>query len=109
MNGRPLGAVSWLLPDLADPGFRGELSESAPDMSFRYSGWLPAHRWVPTLALVAGQNRLEIRLPEGAPDAALRRVQIQLKYAWDKFDYSVRPAEVVAPASPAAPVAVSSN
>ena len=108
LNGRPLGAASWLLPDLADPGFRGELSETAPDMNFRYSGWLPAHRWVPTLALMAGQNRLEIRLPDGAPDAALRRVQIQLKYAWDKFDYSVRPAEVVAPASSVAPAATSS-
>ncbi len=107
LNGRLLGAASWVLPDLADPGLRGELSEGSPDMGFRYSGWLPALRWVPTLALTAGRNRLEIALPEGAADAALRRVQIQLKYAWDKFDHAVRPGVVAVP--PAAPTAVSSN
>ena len=108
LNGRSLGAASWVLPDLADPGFRGELSEGSPDMDFRYSGWLPALRWVPTLALTGGRNRLEIILPPGAADAALRRVQIQLKYAWDKFDHAVRPGVVTEP--PAAPTAaVSSN
>jgi hypothetical protein len=91
VNGRSLGSVNVALPDLADPGYRGELKDNNPSMGFRYSGWLRAQKLIPTLLLGTGGNRLEIRLPATAGPAAVRSVEIQLKYAWDKFDYETAP------------------
>lgn len=91
VNGRSLGTVSVALPDLADPGYRGELKENNPAMGFRYSGWLRAQKVIPTLLLGTGGNRIELRLPADAGPAAVRTVEIQLKYPWDKFDYDSAP------------------
>lgn len=91
VNGRSLGSVSVALPDLADPGYRGELKDNNPSMGFRYSGWLRAQKLIPTLLLGTGANRIELRLPATAGPAAVRSVEIQLKYAWDKFDYEAAP------------------
>lgn len=92
VNGRSLGTVHIALPDLADPGYRGELKNSSPTIGFRYSGWLRAQKLVPTLLLVTGGNRIELRLPPDAGPAAVRAVEIQLKYVWDKFDYEAAPS-----------------
>lgn len=92
VNGRSLGAVQIALPDLADPGYRGELKSNSPTIGFRYSGWLRAQKLVPTLLLGTGGNRIELRLPADAGVAAVRAVEIQLKYAWDKFDYDTAPS-----------------
>jgi hypothetical protein len=92
VNGRSLGAVSVSLPDLADPGYRGELKNNNPAIGFRYSGWLRAQKIIPTLLLGSGGNRIELRLPAEAGPAAVRSVEIQLKYAWDKFDYDAAPS-----------------
>lgn len=91
VNGRSLGSVSVALPDLADPGYRGELKDNHPSMAFRYSGWLRGQKLIPTLLLGTGGNRIELRLPAAAGPAAVRAVEIQLKYAWDKFDYDTAP------------------
>jgi hypothetical protein len=91
VNGRSLGPVNIALPDLADPGYRGELKNNNPAIGFRYSGWLRAQKLVPTLLLGSGGNRVELRLPVEAGPAAVRSVEIQLKYAWDKFDYEAAP------------------
>ena len=91
VNGRSLGTVSVALPDLADPGYRGELKENNPAMGFRYSGWLRAQKMIPTLLLGTGANRIELRLPADAGPAAVRTLEIQLKYPWDKFDYDSAP------------------
>jgi hypothetical protein len=92
VNGRSLGPVHVALPDLADPGYRGELKSNSPTIAFRYSGWLRAQKLVPTLLLGTGGNRIELRLPADAGPAAVRAVEIQLKYAWDKFDYEAAPS-----------------
>ncbi|OAI43138.1 hypothetical protein AYO41_02770 [Verrucomicrobia bacterium SCGC AG-212-E04] len=91
VNGRSMGTVAVVLPDLADPGYRGELRENNPTMVFRYSGWLHAQKLIPTLLLGTGGNRIELRLPATAAAAAVRTVEIQLKYPWDKFDYESAP------------------
>src|SRR5262249_36733280 len=77
VNGRSLGTVHVALPDLADPGYRGELKNSSPTIGFRYSGWLRAQKLVPTLLLGTGGNRIELRLPAEAGPAAVRAVEIQ--------------------------------
>ena len=91
MNERPLGPAEVVLPDLADPGFRGEARSGAEGLAFHYTGWVPAHKLVPGSALTAGMNTLLLELSNNSEPAAIRAVEIQLKYPWEKFDYTLQP------------------
>lgn len=91
VNGESLGPVSITLPDLADPGYRGEAERLIKPMRFRYTGWLRAQKLVPAAYLRAGTNEIIVISGSGTAVAAIRATQIQLKYLWDKFDYVVDP------------------
>ena len=94
VNDRAQGESEVRLPDLSDPGFRGESEEGKPRMSFRYTGWLRAQKVVAGDALVAGLNNLTLDLSNGSKAIAVRSVSIQLKYNWEKLDYTLSPAPV---------------
>ena len=91
LNGESIGAVAIALPDLADPGYRGETSALVRGMNFQYTGWIRAQKLVPASSLRVGTNDLIIIGGAGTPASAIRATQIQLKYLWDKTDYQLRP------------------
>jgi hypothetical protein len=90
LNGEDIGAVSLVLPDLADPGYRGEMQPLVKEMRFRYTGWLRGQKIVPVGSLKIGSNTLVVASASGST-AAIRSTQIQLKYLWDKSDYILQP------------------
>jgi hypothetical protein len=90
VNGQDIGPVSLTLPDLADPGYRGEVEALMPEMHFHYTGWLRAQKMVPATALKVGPNDLAVTSAAGTGSSAIRATQIQLKYIWDKSDYLLR-------------------
>jgi len=87
LNGEDIGPVSLTLPDLADPGYRGEAQPLTTQMHFNYTGWLRAQKIVPATALKVGANDLVVANGTGGGASAIRATQIQLKYIWDKSDY----------------------
>ncbi|MGI9087376.1 MAG: hypothetical protein ACR2HH_06500 [Chthoniobacterales bacterium] len=87
LNGENLGAVTLTLPELADPGYRGEMERLVNPMRFHYTGWLRAQKLVPAANLRVGTNELVVIGGAGTPASAIRATQIQLKYLWDKSDY----------------------
>ena len=87
VNGENLGPVSLTLPDLADPGYRGEAERLISPMRFRYTGWLRAQKLVPATYLRTGTNDVIVIGGPGTAASAIRATQIQLKYLWDKSDY----------------------
>jgi hypothetical protein len=89
VNGENLGPASVTLPDLADPGYRGQTASLIRGMRFQYTGWLRAQLLVPASNLKAGTNDLLIVSGEGTSASAIRATQIQLKYLWDKTDYQL--------------------
>ncbi len=91
INGENLGAAALTLPELADPGFRGETERLVRPMHFRYTGWIRAQKLVPAANLHVGTNDLLVIGGPGTPDSAIRATQIQLKYLWDKSDYVLQP------------------
>lgn len=91
LNGESAGAVTFALPDLADPAFRGETAPLVRQMRFQYTGWIRAQKLVPAASLRAGSNDLLIIGGPGTPASAIRATQIQLKYLWDKSDYRLVP------------------
>jgi hypothetical protein len=97
VNGHPAEAATLALPDLADPGYQGNARESDTVLNFRYTGWLRAQKIVPSEWLTAGLNNLTLQLSNGSDAVAIRSVEVQLKYNWDKFDYVLTPAETPAP------------
>ena len=86
-------------PDLKDPAFQGQSRVGQDDMSFRYTGWVRAQKVIPGSTLVAGLNRLTLALSSGSENVAVRSVQIQLKYNWEKLDYTLPAVSTPAPAS----------
>jgi hypothetical protein len=90
VNGQNIGPVALALPDLADPGYRGESEPLTTEMHFNYTGWLRAQKIVPATALKVGANDLSVRTAAGTGTSAIRATQIQLKYIWDKSDYLLR-------------------
>jgi hypothetical protein len=90
VNGQGIGPVSLTLPDLADPGYRGEVEALTPQMHFHYTGWLRAQKIVPASVLKVGPNDLVVANGAGSGSSAIRATQIQLKYIWDKSDYLLR-------------------
>ena len=89
VNGENIGPVAFTLPDLADPGYRGESEPLTTEMHFNYTGWIRAQKIVPATALKVGANNLVITNEAGGA-SAIRATQIQLKYIWDKSDYLLR-------------------
>jgi hypothetical protein len=91
LNGEDIGPVNLALPDLADPGYRGEVASLVKQMQFQYTGWVRAQKLVPASRLRAGSNDLLVISGAGTAISAIRATQIQLKYLWDKSDYLLRP------------------
>jgi hypothetical protein len=91
VNGQDIGPVSLALPELADPGYRGETEPLVSQMRFRYTGWLRAQKIVPVSTLKTGTNSLVVLSGAGTSASAIRATQIQLKYLWDKSDYILKP------------------
>jgi hypothetical protein len=90
LNGASIGPVSLALPELADPGYRGEMEPLVKQMHFQYTGWLRAQKILPASALKVGNNDLIILNGPAASNSAIRATQIQLKYLWDKSDYLLK-------------------
>ncbi len=103
VNQTPAVASEVFLPDLSDPGYRGQTREGDSRMGFRYTGWVHAQKVIPGEALAAGLNSLTIALSKGSDTVAIRSVQIQLKYNWEKLDYILSPALIPVPNSYDAP------
>jgi hypothetical protein len=90
LNGQDIGPVSLMLPDLSDPGYRGQSQPLSTQMRFNYTGWLRAQKIVPAASLKVGTNDLVVVNGSGTEASAIRGTQIQLKYLWDKSDYLLR-------------------
>jgi len=90
VNGQNIGPIALTLPDLADPGYRGESEPLTTEMHFSYTGWLRAQKLVPATILKVGANDLVITNAAGTGASAIRATQVQLKYIWDKSDYLLR-------------------
>ena len=93
------GSLGWLkcvteanltLPELADPGYRGEMKSLVREMHFQYTGWLRAQKIVPVTSLKVGTNDVLVLSGATTSTSAIRATQIQLKYLWDKSDYQLR-------------------
>ncbi len=91
VNELPLGAVTPILPDLADPGYRGNTRPAERDMRFNYTGWMRCQRAIPPSALRQGLNRLTFRLNGNSGPVAIRVIDLQLKHHWQHFDYTLTP------------------
>ena len=91
LNGENLGAVTLVLPDLADPGYRGEMRPLVRQMQYRYTGWVRAQKLLPVSRLKVGTNDLSIFGGNETGHSAIRATQLQLKYLWEKSDYLLRP------------------
>ncbi len=90
VNGEDVGAASVTLPELADPGYRGEAESMIKGMHFQYTGWLRAQKLVPVSSLKPGTNDVMVLAGPGTPASAVRGTQIQLKYIWEKSDYLLK-------------------
>jgi hypothetical protein len=91
VNGANVGPANLALPELADPGYRGEMRALMHEMQFNYTGWVRAQKVVPASALQTGTNRISVINGAEAGNSAVRATQIQLKYLWDKSDYFLQP------------------
>jgi hypothetical protein len=87
VNGESVGPATLALPELADPGYRGEMESLVKGMRFQYTGWLRAQKVVPASNLKIGTNDVMILSGTGTPTSAIRGTQVQLKYLWEKSDY----------------------
>ena len=90
LNGQDIGPASLMLPDLADPAYRGEVEALSKEMHFHYTGWLRGQKIVPAAIFKVGSNDLVVATGVGNGSSAIRATQIQLKYIWDKSDYLLR-------------------
>jgi hypothetical protein len=91
VNGQDVGPASLVLPDLADPAYRGLSLSLVQTMQFQYTGWVRAQKIVPASILKTGTNDVIILAGAGTSASAIRETQIQLKYLWDKSDYLLEP------------------
>ena len=87
INGQDIGPAALTLPELSDPGFRGQTESLIKKMNFRYTGWLRAQKVVPPDTLKVGTNDIIVLSGAGTAASAIRETQIELKYIWDKSDY----------------------
>lgn len=91
VNGENLGPVTLTLPELADPGYRGEMAPLVRQMNFIYTGWIRAQKLVPAGSLKSGTNDVLVIGGPGTTASAIRATQVELKYLWDKSDYQLQP------------------
>ncbi len=91
VNDHMAGATQLHLPDLADPGYRGEVRPMEKDMHFRYTGWLHCEVVIPGSLLKAGPNELALTANPQGGSVAVRSVELQLKHNWQSLDYTVTP------------------
>ena len=87
VNGEDVGAATLTLPELADPGYRGEMESLLKEMHFQYTGWLRAQKLIPVSNLKVGTNDVIIISGAATSTSAIRGTQVQLKYLWEKSDY----------------------
>jgi hypothetical protein len=87
VNGEDVGPATLTLPELADPGYRGEMESLVKEMHFQYTGWLRAQKLIPVSDLKVGANHVIILSGAATPTSAIRGTQVQLKYLWEKSDY----------------------
>jgi len=80
LNGQDIGPASLMLPDLADPAYRGEVEALSKEMHFHYTGWLRGQKIVPAAMFKVGSNDLVVATGVGNGSSAIRATQIQLKY-----------------------------
>ncbi|HXY02820.1 MAG TPA: hypothetical protein VEI49_04540 [Terriglobales bacterium] len=90
VNGEDVGPATVTLPELADPGYRGEMESLIKEMHFQYTGWLRAQKLVPVSSLKVGTNNVMVLAGPGTPASAIRGTQVQLKYLWEKSDYLLK-------------------
>jgi hypothetical protein len=90
VNGENIGPATLTLPELADPGYRGEMESLVRKMRFQYTGWLRAQKIVPVNSLKVGTNDVIVLAGPGISTSAIRGTQIQLKYLWEKSDYLLK-------------------
>ncbi len=93
LNGEDIGPVTLVLPDLADPGYRGEMRTLVRQMQYRYTGWVRAQKLLPVSRLKVGTNDLIVVAGNGTAVSAIRATQLQLKYLWEKSDYLLKPEQ----------------
>ncbi len=93
LNGEDMGPVTLVLPDLADPGYRGEMRTLVRQMQYRYTGWVRAQKLLPVSRLKVGRNDLIVVAGNGTAVSAIRATQLQLKYLWEKSDYVLKPEQ----------------
>ena len=93
LNGEDIGPVTLVLPDLADPGYRGEMRTLVRKMQYRYTGWVRAQKLLPVSRLKVGTNDLIVVAGNGTAVSAIRATQLQLKYLWEKSDYVLKPEQ----------------
>ncbi len=90
VNSEDVGAATITLPELADPGYRGETESMIKGMHFQYTGWLRVQKLIPVTSLKVGTNDVMIVAGPGTPASAIRGTQVQLKYIWEKSDYLLK-------------------
>ena len=90
VNGEDVGTAAIALPELADPGYRGETESMVQGMHFQYTGWLRAQKLIPVTNLKVGTNDVIILSGSGTSASAIRGTQVQLKYLWEKSDYLLK-------------------
>jgi len=90
VNGEDVGPATVTLPELADPGYRGETESMVQGMHFVYTGWLRGQKLIPVGSLKVGTNDVMILAGPGTPASAIRGTQVQLKYLWEKSDYLLK-------------------
>lgn len=86
VNGEDVGPATLMLPELADPAYRGSMESMIKGMHFQYTGWLRAQKLIPATSLKVGSNDVII-LSGAGTSSAIRGTQVQLKYLWEKSDY----------------------
>src|SRR6267143_27122 len=87
VNGEDVGAATLTLPELADPGYRGQMEALLKEMRFQYTGWLRGQKLIPVSNLKVGTNDVIILSGSATSTSAIRGTQVQLKYLWEKSDY----------------------
>jgi hypothetical protein len=90
VNGDDVGPATLTLPELADPGYRGEMESMMKEMHFQYTGWLRVQKLVPVSSLKVGTNDVMVVAGPGTSASAIRGTQVQLKYPWEKLDYLLK-------------------
>ncbi|PYK30430.1 MAG: hypothetical protein DME57_06885 [Verrucomicrobia bacterium] len=89
VNGQDVGPATLTLPELADPGYRGQVETLLKEMHFQYTGWVRAQKLVSVSNLKVGTNEISILSGAATSTSAIRATQVQLKYLWEKSDYQL--------------------